>query len=262
MLLEAVLNNLSVGLERYVVEGIELRHQPTEYAGPLPYEVVPPATEFPRSTPEEVRVAILRGAAEYGAWHGVDEISLEEAAKTAGLDPREAFRHFGTNSDLLIDLENYLDEQDQAKIGMQMFALPDGSPAIEYIKAAGFGYVGYAVSDPVGFRSLIAVASGSIIPNSFDITSSNFEDMGVAFQGLLEIVRAAIVEGGGPRSAWVLFTHAFSLWSYTHGLAQLFSNGSLRNLPVEMKFELVDAVFDVTIEGMLHGVDLCAEAHA
>lgn len=255
LILESVLSNLAVGLERYLVEGVDVRHQPTEFVGSLDFEPPMRAKDLPRSTPEGMRLAILRGAVEHGAWHGVEEINLDDAAVAAGIAPSHAHRMFSTNEDLLVDMENYLEELNQSKITEQMVARPAGSPAVECIKAAGFGYIGHAVRDPEAFRALISVASCSIMPISFDIISGEF-DMNVSFQGLLEMVRAAIVEGDGPRSAWALFTDAFSLWSYAHGLAQLFLNGSLRTLDVQVMFELADAVIGVTIERFVHGMEM------
>ena len=124
-----------------------------------------------------------------------------------------------------------------------------------YIKAAGYGYVSFALHDPIGWNVLIEIASGSIVPTDFD----NFDEregMGVAFSFLVELTKKAIENSESPRQTWILYSQVFAAWASAHGLAHLFSTGNLRNLEDQDKLDLIGPVFDIVIQGLLSTLNI------
>ena len=138
---------------------------------------------MPKSTAEEKRAAIFRGAAEEIVYNGLPNLHLGSAAARAGVDLADAEHLFDGDSHLLRALEESLDEANTLAIMRQNQVLPEGSHGLAYIKATGFGYLEYALEDPIGFVALIEVSSRSIVPVSFEETGDTEQpfDMGKAF---------------------------------------------------------------------------------
>ena len=224
---------------------------PDGFRGDAIYNPVPNAKELARGNAEQKVEAIFRGAIDAYVHGGLEAITVENGAEYAGMTHSEAAALIDGDSRLLQQLETYLDNHDQAMIGSQCFVLPEEHQhALNFMKATGFGYVGFAVNDPYGFDALIAMASGSIVPSSFEVNSDDF-DMGVAFSFLLDLARNAIQEAGGQESSWNLYTVAIAVWAAGHGLAVLLSVGSLRQLPIEEKIALMNPVLNVVVEGLI-----------
>ncbi|MDY6050671.1 MAG: hypothetical protein SPI77_09035 [Corynebacterium sp.] len=245
-----VFSTIWSGVKTSLVRGARSFY-PEAFRGDAIYNPVPQAKELARGNDEQKVEAIFRGAIDAYAHGGLEAITVERGAEFAGMAHSEAAALIDGDARLLQQLETYLDNRDQAMIGSQCFVLPEEHQnAINFVKATGFGYVAFAVNDPIGFDALIAMASGSIVPSSFDVNSDDF-DMGVAFSFLLDLARNAIQESGSQESSWNLYTVAIAVWAAGHGLAVLLSVGALRNLPIEEKIAIMSPVLDVVVEGLI-----------
>lgn len=254
--MHTVIRTIIAGVTPALSQGLSRSMTPINYVGPVDFEAPPRAKDMPRESDADKRKAIWRGAVEQAAEGGLPSVTLARAAERAGFERSEATRLLDGTDKLLKTLEEHLDEADQSMIGAQVFMVKENSCALSYLKAIGYGYVGYALSDPDAFKTLIAVSSGAIVPASFEINNFETSDMGQAFTFLMEITRKTIEEGDGPRSAWDLFTQVFALWSTAHGLAHLYSAGALHHLDNREKFLLLGPSLDLIAQGMINHLGL------
>ena len=254
----ACLETLFSGLEICLRDGQIAPFEPEALSGEPPVPFTTAAKDMPKCTAEEKRAAIFRGAAEEIVYNGLPNLHLGSAAARAGVDLPDAEHLFDGDSHLLRALEESLDEANTLAIMRQNQVLPEGSHGLAYIKATGFGYLEYALEDPIGFVALIEVSSRSIVPVSFDETGETEQpfDMGKAFTFIMNLVRDAISESNGPRSPWILFTQIAALWASIHGLSQLSTVGALRYHSANFYFNLASKVMDIILQGMVNVLEL------
>ena len=262
----AVMDTLSVGLYPFFRgERIE-RTEPYGLEGEQPKALLTKAEDFPRSTEDEQRTALLRGAVEEALDHGVTGLHIGGAAKRAGLSVQEAEHLIESDQELASFLERYLDKINYEFIYRQVAALPQDASAVSKIKATGYGYVSHALHDPQGFEALIKIASGPIVPMSFEddfLPNANkavelqrdFSEFGRAFGFIMSLVREAIDEVDGPRTPWVLFTLVISVWAGAHGLAMLSTNGPLRGYNSDFIFEILTQYMDIELGGIMRSLN-------
>ena len=254
-LLQGSLECLSEGVLRAIRKGGKIEIEPHSMAGNIPINDTPKAPEFPRNNDEEKQIAVYRGLIDLVWDLGEEQVDISKVSQYADLPMKDVLRLTDGADKLLKTVEDYLDNQDQGFIGVQCFSLPGGANAFSYIKAAGYGYVSFALHDPIGWNVLIEIASGSIVPTDFD----NFDEregMGVAFSFLVELTKKAIENSESPRQTWILYSQVFAAWASAHGLAHLFSTGNLRNLEDQDKLDLIGPVFDIVIQGLLSTLNI------
>ena len=252
------IETLFSGLELSLRDGEIAPFEPLALVGEPAGPFTTAAKDMPKSTAEEKRAAIFRGAAEEIAYNGLPSLHLGSAAARAGVDLADAERLFDGNSHLQRSLEESLDEANMLAIMRQNQAVPEGSHGLDYIKATGFGYLEYALEDPVGFVALIEVSSRSIVPVSFEESGDTEQpfDMSKAFTFIMNLVRDAISESNGPRSPWILFTQIAALWACIHGFSQLSTVGALRYHSADFYSNLASKVMDVVLQGMVNVLEL------
>ena len=143
--------------------------------------------------------------------------------------------------------------------------VPEGSGAVSKMRATGYGYVSHALADPLGFEALIKIASGPIVPMSFEddfLPNANkaaevqrdFSEFGQAFGFIMSLVREAIDEADGPRAPWVLYTLVISVWAGAHGLAMLSTNGPLREYSTDFIFEILTHYMGIELGGIMRSL--------
>lgn len=260
-----VMDTLSVGLLPFFRGERLERTAPVGLVGEQPEPLLTKAVDFPRGTEEEKRTALLRGAIEESLDHGVTGLHIGGAATRAGLTVQEAEHLIESDQELASYLERYLDKINYEFIYRQVAAVPEGSKALSLIKATGYGYVSHALADPQGFEALIKIASGPIVPLSFEddfLPNANkaaevqrdFSEFGQAFGFIMSLVRQAIDEADGPRAPWVLFTLVISVWAGAQGLAMLATKGPLRGYDTDFIFEILTQYMDICLGGVMRSL--------
>lgn len=260
-----VMDTLSVGLIPFF-QGERVEHTaPFGLVGEQPEPLLTKAVDFPRETEEEKRTALLRGAIEEALDHGVTGLHIGGAATRAGLTVQEAEHLIESDQELASYLERYLDKINYEFIYRQVAAVPEGSGAVPKLRATGYGYVSHALADPLGFEALIKIASGPIVPMSFEddfLPNANkaaevqrdFSEFGQAFGFIMSLVREAIDEADGPRAPWVLYTLVISVWAGAHGLAMLSTKGPLREYSTDFIFEILTHYMDIELGGIMRSL--------
>lgn len=216
---------------------------------------IPPARAFPKTTDEEITAALFRGAIESGMELGVEDLRVEYAAQRADVNYGDTLRLLNPELTFVKQLENYMDVVALHIIGRQMAALPPDSHPVCVGKASGTGCIGLTFLDSAAFDVFVGIASGSVVPNTFEASPEN-HDMGAAFKNLLDLTRAAIAAGGGPRESWVLFENTITQWTLAHGLAHIGALGGLRGLDWETRMSLIDPIMNICIGSLVGRLEL------
>lgn len=119
---------------------------------------MPPATS-PRKTPPprasyhhgSLRETLVAAALELIETHGVEQLSLREAAKKAGVSPGAPFRHFPTKAALLTAVAEQAAERLHAEVELNL-ANSAGQPALLRFAAIGEAYLAWAARHPTHFQ--------------------------------------------------------------------------------------------------------------
>jgi AcrR family transcriptional regulator len=151
----------------------------------------------------DLRVAILRAAAEVLEQHGVSALSLREAARRAGVSHNAPYRHFADREALLAALA----AEGFAQLGTALDSAGAGGP-----RARGEAYVHFALEHPQRFRLMF----GGLL--RLDADPALREAAAQSYRGLVGAFEAVVGREGAPLAA-------AAAWSLTHGLAQLLLDG-------------------------------------
>ena len=151
---------------------------------------------------------------------GVESFSLREAARLVGVSANAAYRHFSDKSDLLtavaqigfIRLERYILKAIAAVVGQPTPA----AAAVERLKAAGRGYVQFAVDHPellrvlFGTSAFVSLEDGDApSPDPYALLNQALDDL--VTEGVLPAERRPGAE--------------LKAWTVVHGFASLVMQG-------------------------------------
>jgi AcrR family transcriptional regulator len=188
-----------------------------------------------------LRAALVEAAVERGREQGPDGIVLREVARRVGVSHNAAYRHFADRQTLLAEVAS-LALTGLAETMQERMSAARGADAAERalarLRAAGAGYVEYALTEPglfaVAFRAFAfrdASVPAQPSPGPFELLS----------QALDECVAGGALD---PRRRPGAET---TCWSAVHGFAELHLNGPLRHVPKRQR--------DADLEGMLERIE-------
>jgi len=89
--------------------------------------------------------------------HGVDQVSVRDVAKAAGVSPGAPFRHFPTRTALLTAVAEQAMDRLQWAVKTQLEQAAQEPPLRRY-RAIGIGFLGWAIHNPVHFQIISARA--------------------------------------------------------------------------------------------------------
>lgn len=98
-----------------------------------------------------LREALVAAALELIEAHGVEKLSVREAAKKAGVSPGAPFRHFPTKAALLTAVAEQATERLHAQVELGI-ANSAGKPALLRFAAIGEAYLEWAARHPTHFQ--------------------------------------------------------------------------------------------------------------
>lgn len=172
----------------------------------------------------DLRAALLReavGAVDSG---GAGAFSLREAARSLGVSPAAAYRHFASKADLMAavidgEFDELADDIDAAWDAVRGMSLRDDEArAAGMVLAAATIYVRRALRHPERFHLALGAARDEIGPGeqrTRDISSA---------------LRVGLVESGAITPA-MLPAASWTIWPAVHGLASLAADGWLLDEP-------------------------------
>lgn len=119
----------------------------------MPSKVPQNDTAAPRGSYHHgsLREALVAAALELIEAHGVEHLSLREAAKKAGVSPGAPFRHFPTKAALLTAVAEQATERLHAQVELGLANSAD-QPALLRFAAIGEAYLEWATRHPTHFQ--------------------------------------------------------------------------------------------------------------
>jgi AcrR family transcriptional regulator len=162
---------------------------------------------------------------------GVEGLSLREIARRAGVSHGAPLRHFNGLASLLsaVAADAFRSLYDH----VEATTSEAGDDPIARLRAAGYGYIGFATTNPGPFALMFR----------HDLCDYDDPDLtkagGESFQQLVDLVTAAQGAGWHPGDDPVAL--AGVVWSAVHGLAVLWNQGSFghTDLRLDAQIELL-----------------------
>ncbi|CAN5808227.1 TetR/AcrR family transcriptional regulator [soil metagenome] len=173
-----------------------------------------------------------------------DAVSIRAVADVVGLTAPAIYRHFPDKAHLIFEVcERHFDRLD-VEVVQPALATHRDDP-VEAIRAIGHGYVRFGLENPEHYRIMFM--------GNADHTPELYAEKRPLENGALgttvALVQRALDEGRLRRSAGDAVTITWVLWSGLHGA--LASKVAMPNMPGPALEQVVDAVFDVFLHGVL-----------
>ncbi len=148
---------------------------------------------------------------------GLDELSLREVARRAGVSPAAPYHHFQSRQDLLAALA--LDGFSMLAESMRTArAAVEPAGATERLRATGLGYIRFAVSHPAHFRLMFRPSI--VPPEALPCDGPSREAFDILIDAVSEVLEDRNIRAHIDRRGLVLVA-----WSLVHGAAELMLDG-------------------------------------
>ena len=183
--------------------------------------------------------AMIAATVELIEERGVEDVSLREAAKRAGVSPGAPFRHFKSKTALMTAVA----EQSMARLASAIAGeMPDAllDDPVAALQAMGHGYLRWAVDNPIHFR---IVSSRTLI--DFDGSAFLTGENARLRRVMMDILSRARDQGRLPADTDLDLT-LLSTRAFAYGLARMYVDGQFPEWhphapPVEAMRRAVDA---------------------
>ncbi len=200
----------------------------------------------------DLRNALIEAAVELAAEGGPERVVLREAARSVGVSPTAAYRHFTGQGDLLEAVKIHSQQALADSMSEAVRALPasgdPGEDAVDKAKAIGRGYVRFAIEHPGLYRTAFCRTSAA---EDSGFTGIEAPDSGPEFAAfmLLSDTLDTLVTAGRMRPENRPAAEV-AAWSAVHGLSLLILDGPLARLPDDQR----DAVVERTLATLSAGL--------
>lgn len=208
---------------------------------PYPRPVTPSTQPYHHGN---LRPVLVDTAVELARSMGPDGVVLREVARRAGVSHNAAYRHFDDRAALLSEVaDRAMSDLEQAML-TRIDAVTIDDPAArasERLRETGRAYVDFAIREPGLFAVAFTTRPG---PAAHDSTTQA-GPYGVLNAVLDELVEAGALTPARRRGADV------ACWAVVHGYAELHVHGPLREVPSEMRDQVLESVLDVIHRGLI-----------
>ncbi len=148
--------------------------------------------------------------------NGLEQLSVREVARAAGVSPGAPFRHFATRTALLTAVAEQSMDRFEAEIAAAL-AATEGEPPLRRFRAIGTGFLRWAFANPVPFQ---VISARTVI----DFEGSSLRARNDAIRGrmvalLREAEAAGQLRGGTPEQL------AVSGRAVAYGVARMYVDG-------------------------------------
>lgn len=166
----------------------------------------------------DLRNALLQAGLEILDKEGIGAVTLRAIAARAGVSHAAPAHHFGNVKGLMTALATIAFDRLHDSIQAAVDAAP--KQTAEQVRAAGRGYLGFAMSNPGLFRLMFTASL-------LDAADPELQRAGDrAYQQLLSIAGPAAAQRGG-HSADDVSAVALQMWCTVHGFAHLLLEGQI-----------------------------------
>jgi AcrR family transcriptional regulator len=190
-----------------------------------------------------VREGLVAAGLELARSGGPDAVVLREAARTVGVVPNAAYRHFADRDELLAAVcsaaMGELAARMAADVGRVRGKYGDAAAASRRLRAIGQAYLRFAREQPGLFATAFALPH----QHAYSISIANGTAQHPSPLDQLRAVLDELVEAGvlhRQRRAGM----EYPIWSMVHGLAVLTGQGPLRDAPDAMRQHIEEAARD------------------
>lgn len=184
-----------------------------------------------------LRDALVDAGSRLAARSGPDGVTVRAAAKTVGVTPTAAYRHFDGQAELLDAVKSAALARLANYVETAIAAVDDPDPstaAVQRLRASGEAYVRFAVEQPGQFQVAFCQAAAPREARAFQLLEATLDE--------LESLGRLTAESR-PGAEYVA-------WAVVHGLAQLSLSGPLADLGPGERGALVDKALGVLVHGL------------
>ncbi|WP_371549087.1 TetR/AcrR family transcriptional regulator [Streptomyces sp. NBC_00554] len=199
----------------------------------------------------DLRNALIEAALELAAEGGPERVVLREAARSVGVSPTAAYRHFSGQVDLLeaVKTRGQLALADSMVEAVRALpALDDpGEEAVRRTEAIGRGYVRFAIEHPGLYRTAFCRTT----PEDGDFAGLEIPEERPEFAAFALLSETLdVLAATGRMRPENRPAAEVAAWSTVHGLSLLILDGPLAHLPADQR----DAVIERTLTAIVAGL--------
>jgi AcrR family transcriptional regulator len=195
----------------------------------------------------DLRNALAGAAAKLAQSGGPNKVTVRAAAKSVGVTPTAAYRHFASHEELLAAAKEQCMVRLGAVVHQKLVELPATGDrvqlALRNLMVAGHAYITFAMEEPGLFRTAFS-QGGSILDKDPSEYAGEANAFGILIGLLDELVAVGYLAPERRPLAEV------AVWATVHGLAHLMLDGPLRDVPAEVKEEAITRAGLLMIRGL------------
>lgn len=204
--------------------------------------------------PEEAKKVIIEAALRVAGRNGVDRRFFDHVAEKLGTS-KDFLTTIVDNDFALREVAETLTTTEMAKIFEACLAeLPDDTPTVDRLQIVAAAYFNYAMMYPERFSSIIALASGSVVPHNGD--GSSHEGMTKNFAIMMDLLRKFVIEMGITPTDQLVYISTLAVWAGANGIAHLCSIGDFKSFNEDLKWALFIQVVTVSFFAIAHGLQI------
>jgi AcrR family transcriptional regulator len=193
-----------------------------------------------------LRPVLVDTAVELARTTGPDGVVLREVARRAGVSHNAAYRHFADRAALLGEVSDRAMADLEQAMTTRIEAVTDDDPAAraaERLRETGRAYVDFAIREPGLFAVAFTTSGG---PEAHQAEEARVAGPYAVLNAVLdELVAAGALTPERRQGADV------ACWAAVHGYAELHVHGPLREVPAEMRDQVLEGVLDVVHRGLI-----------
>ena len=184
----------------------------------------------------DLKNALVEAAAKLIVERGIDNVSLREVARQAGVSHSAPYHHFNSKSELLAAVaeEGFLRFNGYQERAFRMMQQKD---PMERLKALGRAYVKFAIANPSFFRIMFRYDIAEPFKHHL-LTALSKRTFDRLFKTVSECLKAK-AQSTDPMEA------SIRAWALVHGLSSLWLDGRLNKMAGGR--ELIDKIIDQSI---------------
>ena len=171
----------AASLENAMETAMRATPRPKARPGPKPRRRTPQPKPYHHG---DLRRALIEAGFRLVEERGVEQLSVREAARRAGVSPGAPFRHFASREALMTAVALEAQRRFRAEIDLALKQTPTGDP-LARLRAFGIAYLRWAMRNPAHFE---IISSGRLFDydTSADLVRDNAELIGMVEDTLKE----------------------------------------------------------------------------
>ncbi len=193
-----------------------------------------------------LRPVLVDTAVELARTTGPDGVVLREVARRAGVSHNAAYRHFADRAALLGEVSDRAMAELEQAMTARIDAVTADDPAqraAERLRETGRAYVDFAIREPGLFAVAFTTSGG---PEVHQVEESPAAGPYAVLNAVLdELVESGALTAERRQGADV------ACWAAVHGYAELHVHGPLREVPSDVRNQVLEGVLDVVHRGLI-----------